>query len=444
MQSPTQTTKRELGDALYGPARFETGNILSLPNELLFRVISFLSTGSIRNLMVNRSLRLICEKGLYQSISLSRHPRRSFRLIQTLLLRPDLALLIRDLKIDLGWLHHRPHTPGHVPSTLQPDAPAALLLAKHIQSLSLFGVGDWIWGPDKEALRGVIFKMKLVRLDLPWLHDPHTLYACIMTINGPGRNIGNDWKGDLGDEIRRLLQAQPSLEEFNLPSTSITLKTSSSLQASLRPSDIPNLRSLQATPEVAIAFLPAAAQLKSLNLVVADWNDRLFSEFEAKSAAIRLFIRHFKIRVAYYSRDHQWFWKNLDKIFSLFSNTEQLSVTICCGSLPIAKYVKPAQYYFDMIAENVSVLPWLRKAEVQFQALDRDTPGILEVETQSLLKFRIACSLLETVVDPRKRLWAFRVDHQNARGFAPQLLGQLIEKQPEPGEDLPAREENES
>ncbi|KIO18709.1 hypothetical protein M407DRAFT_31617 [Tulasnella calospora MUT 4182] len=440
MQSPAQTTKLELGDALYESARSETGNILGLPNELLLRVTSFLSIGAIRNLLVNRSLRLICEKGMYQSISLSRHPRRSFRLIQTLLLRPDLALLIRDLKIDLSWLHRRPHPPGQVPSAPQPDALAALLLAKNIQSLGLPGVGDWIWGPDKEALREIIFKMKLVRLDLPWLNDPHTRYICIMTVNGPGRMIGDDWNGDLGDEIRRLLQAQPSLEEFNLPDTSITFQTASSLQASLRTSDIPNLRSLHAPPEVAMAFLPVAAQLESLNLVIADWNDRLFSEMEAKSAAARLSIRRFTIRVWYYSRDHQWFWKNLDKVFSLFPNTEQLSVTI--NSLTSVKEVNPAKYYFNMIAENVSVLPSLRNAEVRFETLDRDNAGIFEVETQSVVEFRIACPLLETVVDPQNRLWTFRIDDQNARGFAPHLLGQLIEKQREPVEDLPAPEEN--
>ncbi|KAG8901816.1 hypothetical protein FRC00_004318 [Tulasnella sp. 408] len=296
----------------------------------------------------------------------------------------------------------------------------------------LSGVAGWIWEPEMAKFREAIFKMKLVRLHIPPIRDPHTEYICTW----PGDSvIEDDWDGDLGDEIRKLLQAQPLLEEFKSSDVaSITYKTSASLGDKLKHSDIPSLKSLQANPELALAFLLVADRLESLDLTIADWGDRLFSEIETKSAAIRLSILRFSIRVWYSSDDHPWFWENLAKVLSLFPNMEQLSVTV--NSLTSKKEVEPAQYYFDMIAENAYVLPCLRSAEVRFETLYPDTPRIFEVQTQSVLKFRTACPLLDTVIDPMKRLWTFRTDHKNPRGFTSQLFGQLIEERTGPVNDL--------
>ncbi|KIO34725.1 hypothetical protein M407DRAFT_16677 [Tulasnella calospora MUT 4182] len=138
MQSPTQKAKLESEQATDRPAQSPICNILDLPTELLLQITSLLPMGSIRNLMVNRWLRSVCEQGLYQSISLPRHPRRSIRLLETFLLRPDLALLVQHLEIDCNFNLK----PGAIPSAPQLEGLGALSLAQNIRSLSVRAIGD--------------------------------------------------------------------------------------------------------------------------------------------------------------------------------------------------------------------------------------------------------------------------------------------------------------
>lgn len=311
-----------------------------MPVELLLRVVSSLPIGSIQNLMINRPLRLVCEKVLYRSISLPRQPFRSIRLLETFLLRPDLALLVEHLEIDLNWLRPGRFPQSQIPPVTQPDGFAALSQAKNIRSFSLEGVVDWIWRPEMVKFRGAVFNMKLIRIEIPCLRDPHARYAC----RWPGNSkIEDKWEGDLGEEIRKLLQAQPLLEEFKLSDSSITY---TSLQASLKASDVPYLKSLQATPTVAMAFLPVAPRLESLNLMITHWGDQLFSQMETNSAAIGPFIRRFTIRVWYYDFD-TWLWDNLAKVLALFAGTEELSITIT--SQTTAANEEPASCYFRRV-----------------------------------------------------------------------------------------------
>lgn len=295
--------------------------------------------------MTSRSLRLLCEQCLYQGISLPYHPRRSIRLLETFLLRPDLALLVRHLEINFRWLHPGLFPQSQVPSILRSDSLAALPTLENLQSFSLSGVADWIWEPARAPFREAIFKMKLVRLDIPILRDPHTWYTC-----GDG-DMEAGWDEDLGDEIRRLLQAQPLLEEFNVEN-SVTYKTAASLQANLQVSDVPSLKSLHASPDVVMAFLPVAPRLESLNLMIDDWNDQLLSKMETSSAAIKQSIRRFAFRV-WYSDHDQWIWNNLTTIFALFPNTEELSVAV--NSCTSDKNVKPARYYFEKVTPFFSL-----------------------------------------------------------------------------------------
>ncbi|KAG8921095.1 hypothetical protein FRC01_000414 [Tulasnella sp. 417] len=320
--------------------------------------------------MANRSLRSICEQALYRSIFLPRHPRRSLRLLETFLLRPDLALLVRHLEIDLSWRYPGIFPASQVPPVLQPYGLEALCLAKNIQSLSLAGAADWIWEPEMAKFREAIFKLKLVRLQVPLIRDPHTEYVCVWPGNS---DIEDDWDGDLGDEIRKLLRAQPLLEEFKLADTSITYKTSASLRDRLKASDIRSLKSLQAAPHVALAFLPVSDRLESLNLTLEEWGDRLSSDIETNAATAKLSVRRFTIRVWYHD---EWLWKNLTKVFALFPKTEELSIAI--NSLTTAKGVEPARYYFEKVSNDVHVLPSLRHLRVTFETLYPETPKIFE------------------------------------------------------------------
>ncbi|KAG8948636.1 hypothetical protein FRC04_009400 [Tulasnella sp. 424] len=407
-------------------------NLLDLPNELLLRVISMLSASSIRNLMISRSLRLLCEQCLYQGISLPYHPRRSIRLLETFLLRPDLALLVRHLEINFRWLHPGLFPQSLVPSILRSDSLAALSTLENLQSFSLSGVDDWIWELARAPFCEAIFKMKLVRLDIPILRDPHTCYTC-----GDG-DLEADWDGDLGDKVRKLLQAQPLLEEFSVEN-SVTYKTAASLQANLKVSDVPSLKSLHASPDVVMAFLPVAPRLESLNLMIDHWNDQLLSQMETRSAAIKQSVRRFAFRVWYSDYDH-WIWNNLTNVFALFPNTEELSVVV--NSCTSDRNVKPAKYYFEKIAQNICVLQSLRVVEVQYETMYPKTPGIFEVDTGSVAAFKTACPLLETVVDPEERLWTFRLDRQGSKGFIPQLVGRLMAKRLGPVIDFPDPEGN--
>ncbi|KAG8925744.1 hypothetical protein FRC00_003660, partial [Tulasnella sp. 408] len=199
--------------------------------------------------------------------------------------------------------------------------------------------------------------MKLVRLELPLIYDSDIFPGGCLELLSPdsdsedGRdgdeNIQNGdlgdqniWNDDLCDQIRKMLQAQPLLEEFKLADL-ISGTTITSLQATLQALDVPNLKSLRADPYVAMAFLRVAPRLEGLNLMITDWKDALLSEMETNSAAIKLSIRRFTIRVWY---SDEWLWNNLATVFSLFPNTEELSVSI--NSLTSSKTVKPAKYFF--------------------------------------------------------------------------------------------------
>ncbi|KAG8899184.1 hypothetical protein FRC01_010630 [Tulasnella sp. 417] len=299
--------------------------------------------------MVNRSLRPVCERALYRSISLPWHPCRSLRLLETFLLRPDLALLVWHLEIDHGCRY--PFPPDEVSAVLQPVALKAIRLVKNIQSLSLDGV--WIWKPEMAKFREAIFNLKLARLEVPFINDPHTERFCVIDVfdddgqagrwNGPTEN----WGGDLGNEIRRLLQAQPLLEEFKLSAMAISSTTMTSLRANLKATDVPSLKSLQASPYVAMPFLRVAPRLESLNLMRTSWNDALLSEMEINSVTIKASIRCITIAVLQSPLGRKWFWDNMAKVFSLFPNTEQLTVKI--NPLTLGRSVTSANYYFNAV-----------------------------------------------------------------------------------------------
>lgn len=439
MQPTIQMAKLRSEKAIDQPTQLQSGSILDVPTELLLRVIAFLSPSSIRSLIVNRSLRSICEKALYRSISLPGHPRRSIRLLETFLLRPDLALLVRHLEIDLSWRHPWISPLFHIPSALKPYGLEALCLAKNIHSLSL--EGDWLWDPEMAKLREAIFKMKLGRLEISVIRDEDLEFDCIMYEDSDGeeqacggREAG--WDQDLGNEIRTLLQAQPLLEELKLSFSDfeITSATAEGLQANLQASDVPSIKSLQAPPEVALAFLQVAPRLERLNLTVTIWNNTLLSKMETHLAAIKLSIRRFGMRV--WAHDN-WVWSNLAKVFLLFPNTEELSVII--DSPTRSKKVELAKSFFGQVVDSVYVLPSLRKIEVKFENPYSEDLRIPEVEIKSIIDCKAACPLLETVIEPARRLWTFRPDSRVLSGFAAHLVGPLIEASLGPLDDLPDR-----
>ncbi|KAG8961874.1 hypothetical protein FRC05_005666 [Tulasnella sp. 425] len=195
----------------------------------------------------------MCEHCMYRAISLPDQPRRSLRLLEALVLRPDLALKVQRLAMDFGWASQVPQK--EFLSILRPDGMDALSLVKSLRSFGLSGGANWIWQPGRVRLRDTIFNEKLVRLERPLIQDPRLGF-----IRWPGTgDLDEGWGGDLGAEIRKLLKAQPLLEDFSLSDRLITSETFSSLETKLQPLDIPSLKFLKGSPWLAMAFFLAAA-----------------------------------------------------------------------------------------------------------------------------------------------------------------------------------------
>ncbi|KAG9022584.1 hypothetical protein FS837_006284, partial [Tulasnella sp. UAMH 9824] len=76
-----------------------------------------------------------------------------------------------------------------------------------------------------------------------------------------------------------------------------------------------------------------------------------------------------------------------------------------------------------------------------FEAFYPETPRIYEVDIQSIIKSKTACPLLETVVDPERRLWTFRPSRQELASFEALLVGPLMEKRSGRLKDLPNPDE---
>lgn len=78
---------------------------------------------------------------------------------------------------------------------------------------------------------------------------------------------------------------------------------------------------------------------------------------------------------------------------------------------------------------------------MEFETLYPETPRIYEVEIQSMINSKTACPLLETVVDPERRLWTFQPDRQVLAGFEARLVGPLMANHSRRLKDLPNPEE---
>lgn len=90
-------------------------------------------------------------------------------------------------------------------------------------------------------------------------------------------------------------------------------------------------------------------------------------------------------------------------------------------------------------------MPSLRSVEVRYENLYPETPGIFEVDKESIMDFKTSCPLLETIVDPENRLWTFRPDRESSGSFVPHFVGRfMITEGLVPMNDLPAPEESES
>lgn len=290
--------------------------------------------------MVNRFLLPICEQCLYEAITLWGLPRRTFRLLETFLLRPDLALLVRHLTIDVSWANDSGKYHNEVPDALQPDGVEALSLAKNIASLTVDDFGNWMKAPACSRFRGLLSNLTLTSLTIPWIPDP----TDDRDEFGSFEYEEEDREQEAVTEIRAVLQTQPRLEHLFFPPSYLSDRSLSILETDILSSDVPKLKSLEADPRVAISFLAVSPGLESLTLFNTRWNDRLFSKLKASSATSRPSLRRLSVRV---SSSDEWLWGHLDEVFALFPNTETLHFTVN-ATIPFRR-VQPANYFLEKV-----------------------------------------------------------------------------------------------
>ncbi|KIO16367.1 hypothetical protein M407DRAFT_33977, partial [Tulasnella calospora MUT 4182] len=212
-------------------------NLHNLPTELLDSIIFFLPLKSILHLMANRTLRSACEPYLYRNIWIINQPNRSLRLLNTLSLRPDLALTIRELKINLGWFDPKVVAGYKLPDVLQSDGLAPLSLVRNIRSLDIGGL-KWLSNPSLANIRRIVSQMELTSL----------------VISGPYYTLQNsDQEANqiVISNLRAILQSQPQLEFLSLTPYAVQ----PALLNAIEDADVSNLRKFQGTTSCAEVFL---------------------------------------------------------------------------------------------------------------------------------------------------------------------------------------------
>lgn len=220
-------------------------NLHDVPLELLYHIMFFLPPRSILHLMVNRKMRPICEQYLYHTVDVISLPYRSLRLLKAFALRPDLALLVKQLHVDLGWLQV---TLQKLPTLLQPDGLAAPSLAKNLRSFEIVGL-NWLSDPTLARIREVVCQMNLTSLSaISWKCDPAD----------DGLRVSRAAVSNL----RVILQFQPQLESLTVTGDHIDAAVANSIETA----DVPNLKRFQGRTPLATAFLNTASKLNYLDL----------------------------------------------------------------------------------------------------------------------------------------------------------------------------------
>ncbi|KAG8922419.1 hypothetical protein FRC01_014065 [Tulasnella sp. 417] len=295
----------------------QASGLPDLPFELLKQVISYVPVSSKASFTVNRFIRSICEECLYERINLWGYPRRSLRLLETFVLRPDLALLVCYLTINASSVSGCEDS-GQILGGRHFDGAKALSLARNLRYLRILGSDNLLSGPGYDSLRTVIFNMKLSGILIPWCIDP-IADAEQYEEEPPAEGVD--------EEI-----AEPQLEYLYFAFYEHSDQLLSTLKARLRSSDVPNLKYLEADRKTAIAFIAAASGLESLNVTIGYWNDTIVSQMESISTTSRSSLRRLAIRAMY---GDAWLWENFARVFSLFPSLEVSHVDIWTDALDL-------------------------------------------------------------------------------------------------------------
>ncbi|KAG8947405.1 hypothetical protein FRC04_010725 [Tulasnella sp. 424] len=424
--SLSQKIKKADASPIDGPIGLQ-----DLPVELLEHIISFLPALSIRNLMVNRAFRQICERILYRSIRLPYTPGRTIHLCKTFVLRPDLALHVQDLDVCLQrfYIKSREGNREYALSKSQKRTNGAftpveaLALAKNVKSFSVRGT-SWASERDMAPIRELAGGMKLTRLTI-------SIFPTLSNLE-PGSDK------EVVSYLRAVLQAQPLLEQLEFPNLFAvklighdfpSTPTTPSVELSppvIERSDVPNLRSLIATVSVAVLFLPVAPKLERLS--ISSWGDQisyLLPCSEQHGQRIR--------RLGLRSRLNDFVAQgDLAKLLSHFPNVETCIISVYWWQK--IEDLGLAGSSLDWVSRDIH-LPLLRELEIYSES---EHTLNLKLSEEQMMELKRSCPRLESVIDHSGDIWTYCPIANQEEVFRLRHLGRLSPDQQKLFQDIPS------
>ncbi|KAG8933523.1 hypothetical protein FRC00_013116 [Tulasnella sp. 408] len=364
----------------------------------------------------------------------------SRRLLQTFIIRPDLALLVRHLEFSTFDSAESPYNWNDVPQVLKPDETNALSMAKNIRSLALVGPTDWIYGPNQTGFRDAVSKMKLTQLKLERMADSPIALRSARRLGHKFRYLGPDY----AEEIRGVLHAQPLLESLSIVGCSFSMDTLYNLPSQLVYLDLPRLKCLTGNPDIAAAFIGALPGLEYLNIIECYWTEQRVTSMEKSPVANRASIS--KLSVQMVNPDKKC-WQYLGGILALFSNTETLQLQVVikkyCWPRNPHDQSEPGEDYFSTIIQFISLLSALRHLEFAGKMVYPVKDGAADdVQESFIAECKIACPQLESFIDHKGRLWEYKLESDQGGAGSFKQVG-VMEKMEDrgPTSDFPYENE---
>ncbi|KAG8911634.1 hypothetical protein FRC01_005610, partial [Tulasnella sp. 417] len=308
------------------------GHLHALPFELHEYISSLLPFVSILDLIkAGRILRSIYEQIPYRHINLSNQPLRTTRLLRTFAERPDLALLVQTLDIDLSLCEVKLFFQD---CTISPFHAPGLAAARNVQSLGISGI-CWLWGGDMSAIYDIVAKLKLTSLRIPKWQPVDS------SVPPPPFE-------DVAANLRAILQNQPMLQDLTLEDYAFERGVWFSMAISpgshpvdvmshvIERSDVPSLHTLRGDAMTIASILLHAigGPLESLEMY---WNNvmypgnQLLSRYSDMKEA-RLQIRRLHLSVVGPSL-YTALGLDFGRVLELFPRVKSLKVTASSVSL---------------------------------------------------------------------------------------------------------------
>ncbi|KAG8928336.1 hypothetical protein FRC01_006091, partial [Tulasnella sp. 417] len=397
-------------------ARPTTGQLLTLPFELHEHIALFLPSGSIPNLIkANSHLRSIYEQILYRSINLYHQPLRSTSLFRTFTLRPDLALLVQSLDIDLIPCRVEVSSQTH---TISPFRVAGFALARNVKSLGISGK-CLFWGQDMSAIHELISKLRLTSLRIRrWQPEDVTT---------PPHEV-------VFANFRTILQGQPMLQDLMLERCGLERSVWVSMgilpgrdptEASphgIEASDIPSLRILRADAMMVASILPAVVgdKLESLEMYTPRYSservDGLLSYFsDLKEARQQIRRLHLPVRIDSIHTGWRFDFRN---VLELFPNLKSLKIMGTSGA-SLVYFPQILDDYIKRIISQITRSPGLTILETSLTSHYHEQKYyVVDVKEELMVQLKRSCPALETFIDPGMREWRFLPSFERGRNDA--------------------------